>query len=55
MGLSLTIDSFLVDNLDSFLKAIGNIIIYYALSDLSVDIDEIDFILKSDEIIKKVS
>ena len=55
LGLSLTVDSFGVDNLDSFLKAIGNIIIYYALSDLSVDIDEIDFILKSDEIIKKVS
>lgn len=55
LGLTLTVDSFGVDNLDSFLKAIGNIIIYYALLDLEIDIDEIDFILKSDEIIKKVS
>jgi hypothetical protein len=55
LGLSLTVDSFTVDNLDSFNKAIGNIIIYYALEDLKVDIDEIDFILESDEIIKKVS
>ena len=55
LGLSLTVDSFTVDNLDSFNKAIGNIIIYYALEDLKVDINEIDFILASDEIIKKVS
>ena len=55
MGLSITADSFTKDNLDSFIKAIGNIIIYYALVDLNVDLDEIDFILASDEIIKKVS
>lgn len=55
LGLSLTVDSFGVDNIESSIKAIGNIIIYYALSDLKIDIDEIDFILKSDEIIKKVS
>ncbi len=55
LGLTLTVDSFTVDNLDSFIKAIGNIIIYYALEDLKIDIDEIDFILESDEIIKKVS
>ena len=55
LGLMLTVDSFTVDNLDSFIKAIGNIIIYYSLEDLKVDIDEIDFILDSDEIIKKVS
>lgn len=55
LGLSLSVDSFASDNLDSFIKAIGNIIIYYSLNDLSIDIDEIDFVLKSDEIIKKVS
>lgn len=55
LGLNLTVDSFGIDNLDSFIKAIGNIIIYYALEELNVDIDEINFILQSDEIIKKVS
>ncbi len=55
LGLNLTVDSFAMDNLDSFIKAIGNIIIYYALEELNVDMDEIDFILQSDEIIKKVS
>ena len=55
LGLSITVDSFAKDNLDSFIKAVGNILIYYALSDLSIDIGEIDFILRSDEIIKKVS
>lgn len=55
LGLSLTVDSFTVDNLDSFIKAIGNIIIYYALENLKINIDEINFILSSDEIIKKVS
>ena len=55
LGLNLTVDSFAVDNLDSFIKAIGNIIIYYALEKLSVDIDEISFVLQSDEIIKRTS
>ncbi len=55
MGLSLTIDSFLVDNLDSFIKTIGNIIIYYALDELKVKLDEIDFVLQTDEILKKLS
>ena len=55
LGLSLTVDNFTVDNLESFIKAIGNIIIYYALNNLHIEIDEIDFIIKSDEIIKKVS
>ena len=55
LGLNLTVDSFAVDNLDSFIKAIGNIIIYYTLEKLNIDIDEIDFVLQSDEIIKKVS
>jgi hypothetical protein len=55
LGFSLTVDSFGVDNLDSFIKAIGNIVIYYALEELNIDISEIDFILQSDEIIKKVS
>ena len=55
LGLSLTVDSFLIDNLDSFIKTIGNIIIYYALTELDVKLDEIDFILQSDEIMKKLS
>lgn len=55
LGLPLTVDAFTVDNLDSFIKAIGNIVIYFALEELNVDISEIDFILQSDEIIKKVS
>ena len=55
MGLSLTIDSFLLDNLDSFIKTIGNIIIYFTLTELNAKLDEIDFILQSDEIIKKLS
>ena len=55
LGLNLTVDSFTVDNLDSFIKAIGNIIIYYALDELKIDLDEINFILESNEIIKKVS
>ena len=55
MGLNLTTDSFLEENLDGMSKVIGNIIIYYTLNELGVKIDEIDFIIDSDEIIKKTS
>ncbi len=53
MGLNLTTDSFLEENLDGMSKVVGNIIIYYTLQELGVKIDEIDFIMDSDEIIKK--
>ena len=55
IGLSLTTDSFLEENLDGMSKVIGNIIIYYTLEELGVKIDEINFIIESDEIIKKTS
>ena len=55
MGLNLTTDSFLEENLDGMSKVIGNIIIYYTLEELGIRIDEINFIIDSDEIIKKTS
>ena len=55
IGLNLTTDSFLEENLDSMSKVIGNIIIYYTLEELGIKLDEINFIIDSDEIIKKTS
>ena len=55
MGLNLTTDSFLEENLDGMSKVIGNIIIYYTLEELGIRMDEINFIIDSDEIIKKTS
>ena len=53
MGLNLTTDSFQEENLDGIAKVISNIIIYYTLQELDIKISEIDFIMQSDEIIKK--
>ena len=53
LGLNLTTDNFLQENLDGLKKVIGNIIIYYTLIELNIQIDEINFIMDSDEIIKK--
>ena len=55
LGLNLTTDSFLEENLDGMSKVIGNIIIYYALQELGIRLEEINFIMQSDEIIKKTS
>ena len=55
LGLNLTTDSFLEENIDSMSKVIGNIIIYYALQDLDIKLDEISFIIESNEIIKKTA
>ena len=55
LGLSLTTDDFIEDNLDSLIKVIGNIIIYDTLKELNIKLEEINFIIDSDEIIKKVS
>lgn len=55
LGLNLTTDDFLEENLDGMAKIVSNIIIYYMLLGLEIKIDEIDFIMDSDEIIKKVS
>ena len=55
MGLNLTTESFQEENLDGMSKVMSNIIVYYTLLDLDIKIDEIDFIMDSDEIIKKVS
>ena len=55
LGLNLTTDVFLEENLEGMLKVIGNIIIYYTLQELDIKLEEINFIMQSDEIIKKVS
>ena len=55
IGLSLTTDDFVEDNLDGLSKVISNIIIYYTLIELNIKLDEISFIIDSDEIIKKLS
>ncbi len=53
LGLKLTTDDFLVDNLESLTKVMGNIIIYYTLLELNVNLEEVNFIIQSDDIIKK--
>ena len=55
LGLNLSTDDFLEENVDGQSKVIGNIIIYYALSSLDIKLEEINFIMESDEIIKKAS
>ena len=55
LGLNLTTDSFLEENLDGLSKVISNIIIYYTLQELDIKLDEINFIIESNEIIKKAS
>ena len=55
LGLNLTTDNFLEENLENMMKSVGNIIIYYALQTLDMKLEEINFIMQSDEIIKKVS
>jgi hypothetical protein len=55
IGLSLTTDDFSEDNLDGLSKVVGNIIIYYTLTELNIKLEEISFIIDSDEIIKKLS
>ena len=52
LGLNLVTDDFNEENIEGLTKVIGNIIIYYALRKLSIDIKEINFILESDDIIK---
>ena len=55
LGLYLTTDSFLEENLEGLTKTIGNIIIYYVLSELEISLEEINYIMQSDEVIKKAS
>lgn len=55
LGLKLTTDSFLEENIENMIKMMSNIIIYYTLLELNIKIDEINFILASDELIKKAS
>lgn len=55
IGLNLSTDDFIEDNLETLIKVIGNIIIYYTLIELNVKLEEISFIMDSDEIIKKAS
>ena len=55
LGLNLKTDDFNEENIEGLAKVIGNICIYYTLNRLGVDILEINFILESDDIIKKVS
>ena len=55
LGLMLTTDSFQEENLESLSKTVGNIIIYHALNELDIKIEEIDYIIQSDDIIKKAS
>ena len=55
IGLNLTTDSFLEENLENMSKTVANYIIYYTLLELNINTEEIDFIMDSDEIIKKVS
>lgn len=52
LGLNLSVDDFNTENLENFINTIRSIIIHYNLSDLKINIMEIDFIMKSDEIIK---
>ena len=55
LGLNLTTDDFNEENLDGLAKVMGNICIYYTITKLGIDILEINFILESDDIIKKMS
>ena len=55
IGLNLNTDDFQEENLEGLSKVIGNIIIYYTLLELNIKLDEISFIMSSDEIIKKLS
>ena len=55
LGLNLTTDDFNEENIDGLTKVIGNICIYYTLQKLGVDTLEINFIMESDDIIKKLS
>lgn len=55
LGLNLKTDDFNEENLDGLTKVMGNICIYYTLNELGIDILEINFIIESDDIIKKVS
>jgi len=52
LGLNLVTDDFNEENIDGLSKVVSNIIIYYALQKLSIDIKEINFILESNDIIK---
>lgn len=55
LGLNLTTDDFNEENIDGLAKVIGNVCIYYILQKLGVDTLEINFIMESDDIIKKMS
>ncbi len=55
LGFNINSDDLLKDNLENLIKTIANIIIYYNLHDLDYNLEEMEFILQSDEIIKKMS
>ncbi len=55
IGFNLKSDDLISDNLENLVKTIGTIIIYFSLNNLEFKLDEVDFILNSDEIIKKMS
>ena len=52
LGLNLSVDDFDTENLENFISTIKSIITFYNLSELKINVMEIDFIMKSDEIIK---
>ena len=52
IGLNLTVDDFNTENLENFISTIESIVIHYNLQDLKINLSEIDFVIKSDEIIK---
>ena len=55
VGFNLSSDDLTNDNLENLIKTVSNIIIYFCLHNLEIKLDEIEFILQSDEIIKKMS
>ena len=52
LGLNLTVDDFNTENLDNLINTVESIVIHYNLLELKINLAEIDFIIKSDEIIK---
>ena len=55
LGFTLTSDDLSSENLENLIKTVSNVIIYFALNNLEFKLDEINFILDSDDIIKKMS
>lgn len=55
LGFNINSDDLLSENLENLIKTIGNIVVYYNLHDLDYNLEEMEFILQSDDIIKKMS